>query len=81
MRIRLTDGTRHLDLRLPDDTPLADAEATTTRLYAALTSDQPATRPAFGYARDLDGISLDSDTERIDQADPIERHDDEDDET
>lgn len=71
MRIRLTDGTRRLDITTPDATPLDQIETTALRLYAALTPDDepPTQQPAFGYARDLDGSSLDSTTERAEPYD------------
>ncbi|MGW4028235.1 hypothetical protein ACWEFL_02765 [Streptomyces sp. NPDC004838] len=67
MRIRLTDGTRRIDIHA-DGTPLAHVEATAHRLLAALTpSDTAPEHPPFGFTPDdtpLDGTALSSDTER-----------------
>ncbi len=66
MRIRLTDGTRRLDIEAKN-TPLADLEATAHRLLAAMPPpphDPPHTPHPIGFTPSLDGISLDSTTER-----------------
>lgn len=74
MRVRLTDGTRQIDIRAPGAT-LADVEATARRLLDALppgpdTPPADDTRPPFGYT--LDGTSLGADTERADTYEPAE---------
>lgn len=83
MRLRLTDGTRRLDITTPDDTPLDQLEATAHRLYAALTPDPeqptPTTHP-IGFTPDMDGVSLDATTERAEPYyDGRDTDDDEDD--
>lgn len=78
MRIRLTDGTREVDIRTPDGTPLPDAEGAALRLYTALdTGEQTEQRAPFGYGRDLDGTALDSTIERAEQPDESDLDDDE----
>jgi hypothetical protein len=75
MRVRLTDGTRHIDIHAPSAT-LADIEATTLRLLTALpppdstppTEDTP--RDPFGFT--LDGTSLGADADRADTDHPAE---------
>lgn len=71
MHIQLTDGTRAVDIRTPDDAALSDVEATALRLYAALTETEhdEQDKTAFGYGRDLQGVALDSATERAEQHD------------
>ncbi|WP_431784344.1 hypothetical protein [Streptomyces chumphonensis] len=71
MRVRLTDGTRQVDITAPSTTPLPDLESTTLRLLAALTPDPEPTPPhrGVGFGQQLDGISLDSTIERSDQDD------------
>ncbi|MFF2189255.1 hypothetical protein [Streptomyces sp. NPDC058155] len=66
MRVRLTDGTRSLDIRAEGAT-LDQLEATTLRLLAALPPPPEQTHPTptpFGYTADLDRVSLDANTER-----------------
>lgn len=79
MRIRLTDGTRVVDVRTPDTTPLPDAEGVALRLYAALTegSEQAEQRAPFGFGMHLDGTALDSNIERAEQRDESDLDDDE----
>ncbi|THA56115.1 hypothetical protein [Streptomyces sp. A1136] len=70
MRIRLTDGTRHIDIQAAD-TPLTQLEATALHLLAALPPpltdppDTPQPHP-IGFTCDVQGVSLDSTTERAD---------------
>ncbi|MFJ2249430.1 hypothetical protein ACIQGT_40390 [Streptomyces sp. NPDC093108] len=74
MRVRLTDGTRQIDISTnPDEqTTLDQVEATAIRLLTALdcepTDEQHA--PIGFTALDLDRVSLDSTTERADQTEP-----------
>ncbi|MYT26114.1 hypothetical protein GTW69_38590 [Streptomyces sp. SID7760] len=68
MRIRLTDGTRRIDIQT-SNTPLADVEAIAIRLLAAMPhppQDPPDTPHPIGFTPDLHGVSLDSTTERAD---------------
>ncbi|WP_329032245.1 hypothetical protein OIE71_04695 [Streptomyces sp. NBC_01725] len=70
MRVRLTDGTRTLDIRAKGVT-LDQLEATTLRLLAALPPPPEQTHPTptpFGYTADLDRIALDSSAERAEPA-------------
>lgn len=79
MRLRLTDGTRRLDITTPDHTPLEQLEATAHRLYTALTPDpEPPANPAHPVGFTLDGVSLDATTERAEPYD--DQRDTEDDE-
>ncbi|MFI5808993.1 hypothetical protein [Streptomyces sp. NPDC051561] len=74
MRVRLTDGTRRVDIHThPDEqTPLDHIEATALRLLAALGPEpEPSSNP-IGF------VALDSTLER---ADPDDEYDTEDDET
>ncbi|EST22784.1 hypothetical protein [Streptomyces niveus] len=69
MRVRLTDGTREVEIEGRTTTPLADLEATALRLFAVLDrepADEPQRAP-IGFTPDLDGVALSSDTERSDQ--------------
>ncbi|MFJ9979681.1 hypothetical protein [Streptomyces cyaneofuscatus] len=77
MRVRLTDGTRRVDITTgPDEQhTLEQVEATAVRLLAALdrepnTSDTEPRRAPVGFtaAPDLDGLALSADAERSDQA-------------
>lgn len=70
MRVRLTDGTREVEITTPSRTPLPQIEDTARRLYA-LTSPNPEqdSTAGFGFGRDLDGVSLDSNTERAEPYD------------
>lgn len=78
MRIRLTDGTRAVDIRTPDGTPLPDAEGVALRLYAALTDgEQAEQRAPFGFGTHLDGVALDSTVERAEHGDERDLDDDE----
>lgn len=87
MRVRLTDGSREVEIRTDGSTDdpalLRQIERTARRLLDAMPAPQPITSTtAFGFARqlDLDRVSLDSTTERSDQDDEPEL-DDEDDDT
>ncbi|MBQ1122630.1 hypothetical protein [Streptomyces sp. B15] len=70
MRVRLTDGTREVEISTrgtTDDTALLrQIERTARRLYAALPTEPSSGRSPFGFGRHLDGIALDSATERAD---------------
>lgn len=78
MRIQLTDGTRAVDVRTPDTTPLPDAEGVALRLYAALTEgEQAEQRAPFGFGIHLEGVALDSNIERAEQRDESDLDDDE----
>ncbi|MFF9690243.1 hypothetical protein [Streptomyces sp. NPDC014623] len=94
MRVRLTDGTREIEISTaPGELhTLPDIEATALRLLHSLTPqttphpDDDAPRPPFGYTpptpidTPLDGISLSSDTERAEPyAEPGRDEDDYDD--
>ncbi|MEV8394817.1 MULTISPECIES: hypothetical protein [unclassified Streptomyces] len=82
MRIRLTDGTREVEIRTePGEQQLTldQVEATAVRLLTALDrepADEPSRTP-FGFTAqyDLDRVSLDSLVERSDQDDEPERYD------
>lgn len=84
MRVRLTDGTRDVDIRVKGSTPalLRQAERTARRLLAAMHSEPTTSNGSFGFGRhlDLDGVALDSTIERADQ-DNEPDHEDEDDDT
>ncbi|MFB6875682.1 hypothetical protein [Streptomyces sp. NPDC056323] len=81
MRVRLTDGTRKIDISTtPDERhTLEQIEATAVRLLTAL-DYEPADeqhRAPIGFAAldlDLDRVSLDSTTERADQDDEPEHY-------
>lgn len=82
MRVRLTDGTHEIEL----DTgrahpPLPEIEATLGRLLDRLraTPEQPDQGQPFGFtSRDLDGVALDSTTERAEPYDDGRDQDDDD---
>jgi hypothetical protein len=78
MRVRPSDGTHEIEI--DTDTPLAEIEATLGRLLDRLraTAEQPHQSPPFGFTgRDLDGVSLDSSTERAERYDDGRDQDDE----
>ncbi|MEV8349044.1 hypothetical protein ACFVTT_15695 [Streptomyces niveus] len=82
MRVRLTDGTREVDIMTrPDEQPtLEQIEATAVRLLTALDrepADDEPNRTPIGFAPqyDLDRVSLDSTIERADQDDEPEQYD------
>ncbi|MFM9637617.1 hypothetical protein [Streptomyces turgidiscabies] len=73
MRVRLTDGTREVEIRTDgtaDDAPLLrQIERTARRLLAAMpTPPHHAAPQRFGFGRqlDLDRVALDSVAERAD---------------
>lgn len=71
MRVRLSDGTHEIELDT-GDTPLPEIEATLGRLLDRLrgTPEQPDQGQPFGFTgRDLDGVALDSTTERAEPYD------------
>lgn len=75
MRVRLTDGTREVEIRAEgEDEPrlLRQMERTARRLLTALTPQHDPTPSAFGFGRhlNLDRIALDSTIERADQDEP-----------
>ena len=70
MRIRLTDGTREVEVEADDGAPQA-LEATALRLFQATHPGAEDMHHRFGFARQLDGVSLDSQTER---AEPYDNH-------
>lgn len=82
MRVRLTDGTREVELEATD-TPLHDLESTALRLLAAIhpPPDEQTPHP-IGFAPSLDGVALDShieraeppDTDQDDEPDEGEQH-------
>ncbi|MFI7239682.1 hypothetical protein [Streptomyces cyaneofuscatus] len=83
MRVRLTDGTRRVDISTgPDEQHTLDQiEATAVRLLTALdrepnTTDTEPRRAPVGFtaAPDLDGVALGADTERSDQVARPERY-------
>ncbi|MFD9212078.1 hypothetical protein ACFVY9_02960 [Streptomyces sp. NPDC059544] len=83
MRVRLSDGTHEIevDTGRAGDTALPEIEATLGRLLDRLrgTPEQPDREQPFGFTgRDLDGVALDSSTER---AEPYDDGRDQDDET
>ncbi|MFF9088636.1 hypothetical protein ACF1BE_19830 [Streptomyces sp. NPDC014991] len=76
MRVRLSDGTREVEVEADtgpkDDTArsLALLADTARRLYETVAPPTAPDRPTpFGYGRDLDGISLDATTERAEPYD------------
>ncbi|MER7350938.1 hypothetical protein ABT390_36645 [Streptomyces aurantiacus] len=71
MRVRLTDGTREVDITAKGSDPalLRQAERTARRLLDAMQTEPSTSRGAFGFGRHLDGVALDSATERADQDD------------
>ncbi|WP_030747603.1 hypothetical protein [Streptomyces sp. NRRL F-5135] len=83
MRVRLTDGTREIDIRTDpgEQQPTLDQiEATAIRLLTALDHEPADTEPkrtpiGFTAQCDLDRVSLDSAIERSDQDDETERYD------
>ena len=85
MRVRLTDGQHEVEIRAKGYSRrrLDDAENAALRILDALRSEQP-TQPGvqFGFTADhsLDGVSLDSSTERAEPYDDDRDQDDEDDE-
>lgn len=66
MRIRATDGTREVEVEAEDAT-LEGLEAVALRLLQAAALPGKDDRLPFGFARQLDGVSLDSQTERADE--------------
>ena len=71
MRIRLTDGTHEVEIRSKGYSrrKLDDAEASALRMLDALRATGPTNAGTqFGFTADhtLDGVSLDSATERAD---------------
>lgn len=76
MRIRLTDGTREVEVEADDGTPQG-LEETALRLFEATHPSTVEISPSFGFARQLDGVTLDSQTERADQYDDHRYEDDE----
>lgn len=84
MRVRLSDGTHEIEIETRG-IPLPDVEATAGRLLdrlrGATTDDQAEQQQPFGFSRDLDGVSLDSTTERAEPYDDGRgaEYDDEDD--
>ncbi|AZM53326.1 hypothetical protein DMA15_12620 [Streptomyces sp. WAC 01529] len=86
MRVRLTDGTREVEIRTDGSTDdpalLRQIERTARRLLDAMPAPPHTTSPTpFGFGRqlDLDRVALDSTLERSDQDE--DDLDDEDDET
>ncbi|MFJ8760826.1 hypothetical protein [Streptomyces cyaneofuscatus] len=83
MRVRLTDGTRTVDISTtPNEQHTLDQiEATAVRLLTALdrepkTDDTEPRRAPVGFtaAPDLDGVALGAEAERSDQAKRPERY-------
>ncbi|MYT60140.1 hypothetical protein GTW29_26090 [Streptomyces sp. SID7834] len=80
MRVRLTDGTREVEIRTEADEQhtLDQVEATAVRLLTALdrepTDEQRRTPIGFASQPDVDGVALSSDTERSDQDERPERY-------
>ncbi|MFD3980774.1 hypothetical protein ACFWR6_19505 [Streptomyces griseus] len=82
MRVRLTDGTREVDISTrPDEQhTLEQIEATAIRLLTALDREQPVdddqhhTQIGFTPQHTLDGVALSADTERSDQDARPERY-------
>ncbi|MET9816530.1 hypothetical protein [Streptomyces sp. NPDC006355] len=76
MRVRLTDGTREVEIRTDgttDDAPLLrQIERTARRLLDAMPAPHHAAPQRFGFGRqlDLDRVALDSVAERSDQDEP-----------
>ncbi|MFG2458141.1 hypothetical protein ACGFWE_13870 [Streptomyces sp. NPDC048523] len=70
MRVRLTDGTREVEIKTDgtaDDAPLLrQIERTARRLLDAMPAPHHAAPQRFGFGRDLDRIALDSVAERAD---------------
>lgn len=81
MRVRLTDGTREVEIRAPSSTPLPTLEDTARRLLTALGDTDPDTEQprTFGFGS-LDGVALDSTTERAELPDERELGDQDEDE-
>ncbi|MEV3855070.1 hypothetical protein AB0J38_12175 [Streptomyces sp. NPDC050095] len=85
MRIRLTDGTREVEIKTEgaDDEPalLRQIERSARRLLNAMPR-RTLTRNLvpFGFGRQLDGVALNSSHERSDQDAPEREDEDEDDE-
>ena len=74
MRIRITDGTNEVELKAKGNSRrrLQDAEDAAVRMLAALRDPQPAQADTvFGFTADrtLDGVSLDSSSERAEPYD------------
>ncbi|WP_405964834.1 hypothetical protein OG713_34865 [Streptomyces sp. NBC_00723] len=74
MRIRISDGAREVEIKSKGYSrrKLDDAENAALRLLDALRTEQPAKPGAtFGFASELvlDGVSLDSSTERAEPGD------------
>lgn len=83
MRVRLSDGTREVEIRAAGSEPalLRQAERTARRLLDAMPADTeptPSNGSPIGFGRELDGVSLDSTIERVDQDDEPELDDDQD---
>ncbi|MDX3488311.1 hypothetical protein [Streptomyces sp. ID05-18] len=82
MRVRLTDGTREVDINTgPDEQHALDQiEATALRLLTTLDREQPVDdeqhRTPIGFTPQptLDGVALSADTERSDQDARPERY-------
>lgn len=84
MHICISDGTVDVEVEVEGHTRrlLTDAEAAARRLLHALRGQQQASdSPPFGFAsdRNLDGVSLDSETERAEPYVDDRGEDDEDD--
>lgn len=78
MRVRLTDGTREVEIETRTAT-LPDIEAAALRMLTALgpepTDDEPNRTPiGFTSQPDLDRLALSADTERSDQDERPERY-------
>ncbi|MEU0675463.1 hypothetical protein ABZ330_21730 [Streptomyces sp. NPDC006172] len=86
MRVHLTDGTHTVEIQAKGYSrrQLDDAEASALRILNALRDIPPTITPPapFGFTPDtaLDGVSLDSSTERAEPYDDDRGYDDEDDE-
>lgn len=84
MRVRLTDGTREVDIKTDgaadDPALLRQIERTARRLYAALPTEPTVSRSPFGFGRhlDLDGVALGSQAELADQDDDPDLDDEDD---
>lgn len=85
MRVRLTDGTREIEITTDgtaDDPPLLrQIERTARRLLDAMpTPPHHAAPQRFGFGRqlDLDRVSLDSSLERSDPDEPVFEDEDDD---
>jgi hypothetical protein len=76
MRIRLSDGRCEVEVEADEGTSQA-LEATALRLFHEARADGEGAPRRFGFAHQLDGVSLDSQSERAEEYEDHRFEDDE----